>query len=110
MKNQSQIIGNSTSVASRLTSLNGTIRPEVMLDCLVSNNTGGALWMQFFDGLNAVPANATVPTFSFPVPAKTSGTLGRPVSCDGGIWVWSSTDNALTAAGASGSIVVVMRQ
>ena len=110
MKNQSQTIGDSTSVASRLTSLNGTIRPEVMLNCVASNNTGGALWLMFFDGLNAVPANGTVSTFSFPLPAKTSGELGSSVSCNGGIWVWSSTDNALTAAGASGSIVVLMRQ
>lgn len=102
-------IGDATSVASRLTSNNAAIRPEKMVDCLAVNKTAGVLYLQFFDGKATVPANATVPDYSFPVQAGAGGTLGRSVDCDGGIWVWSSTDNALTAAGASGSIVVILK-
>ena len=102
-------IGDQTSVGSRLTSNNSVIRPEKMLDVLAFNNTSGVLYLLFFNGLSSVPANSTVATLGWNINPLQGGTLGRSVDCDGGIWVWSSTPLVLTAAGVSGSIVVVLK-
>jgi len=102
-------IGTAASVASQITSNNAAIRPEKILDVLAVNNTGGTLYMQYFENALVVPADTTVPDLSFPVFAKSGGTLGKSLDIMGGIWAWSSTDNVLTAAGASGSIEVILK-
>ena len=109
MNHATLTIGDQTSVASRITSNNSSIRAEKMLDVLAFNNTAGVLYLLFFDGLSTLPANGTKATFGFNVNPLSGGTLGRSVDCDGGLWAWSSTPLTITTPGASGSIVIILK-
>ena len=55
------------------------------------------------------PAAGSTPRFSFPVQAGLGGTLGRQVDMTGIYCVWSSSQATLTAAGASGSIEIIIK-
>lgn len=108
MHEQTHIIGTGASVATRLTSENGSIRPELLLDILCVNTTGGVLYLQYHDGKTAL-AGGEVPLLSFPVQGGAGGTLGRSLNIGGGICAWSSTAATYTAVGASGSINPVLK-
>ena len=108
MNHATIIIGNAASVSTRLTSNNGSIRPEKLVDILCVNETGGVLYMQYHDNKTAL-AGAEVPLLSFPVQAGAGGTLGRSLDIMGGICAWSSTAATYTAAGASGSINPIIK-
>lgn len=102
-------IGTAAKVASQITSNNAAIRPEKLVDVLAVNDSGNEVYLQYFENVTALPANGTVPVLSFPVAANAGGTLGRSLDIMGGVWAWSSTDNALTTPGAIGSIVVILK-
>jgi|APFre7841882654_1041346.scaffolds.fasta_scaffold16991_2 hypothetical protein len=108
MNHASHIIGNAASVATRLTSENGSIRPEKLMDILCFNNTGGTLYMQYHDNKSSL-AGGEVPLISFAVQGGLGGTLGRGLDVMGGICAWSTTQATYTAAGASGAINPVIK-
>jgi hypothetical protein len=108
MNHAVHLIGNSASVSTRLTSENGAIRPEKLMDILCFNNTGGVLYLQYHDNKTSLAGGET-PLISFPVQGGLGGTLGRGLDIMGGICAWSSTQATYTAAGASGSIQIVLK-
>lgn len=97
---------------SQLTSTNSSIRPEKVLDVLAFNKTGGVLYIMYFNKVTAVPVNGTAPTapFGIEIAAQSllGATLGRQLDVDGGIFVWSTTPNTLTAAVANSGIITVV--
>lgn len=108
MNHATHIIGNGASVATRLTSENGAVRPEKLMNILCVNETGSDLYMQYHDGKTAL-AGGEVPMLSFPVTSGQGGTVGQPIDIQGGICAWSSTPAVYTAVGASGSINPVIK-
>jgi hypothetical protein len=108
MNHASHFIGNAASVSTRLTSENGSIRPEKLLDILCFNNTGGVLYLQYHDNKTALAGGET-PLLSFPVQGGLGGTLGRSLDIMGGICAWSTTQATYTSAGASGCINPVLK-
>lgn len=103
-----------TNCKTQLTSANGSIRPVKLLDILAYNNTGGVLYIMYFDNVTALPADNTVPTapwgVSFPVQSGLGGTLGRGLDISGGIIAWSSTPMTLTHVAAnSGFITAIVK-
>jgi hypothetical protein len=112
-------IGDSTSVAQRFGSENGAIRPEELLNVTCFNNTGaqgdgGSLFLQVHEiapgaAGAVVPAEGSVPKFSFPVFSKIGGMLGQRASLTGIYCCWSSTGPTKTIAAASGWINIIVK-
>lgn len=112
MNHSTLVIPNSaglTYVASRLTSNNSVIRPGKLIEVEAFNGSGATAYLMYFNKLTAAPVNGTTGDEGFAVAAGAGGTLGTPRDIDGGIWVWSTTPQTLTAAGAIGSIIVIMK-
>ena len=110
MNHSAKTIAPAGDVLYLVTSNNGSIRPEKLLDVLAYNDTGATLYLLYFDGVNAVPVNGTQTGIGFPVGAGQGGTLGKCLDISGGIWVWSTTPVALTVVeGASGTICIVLK-
>ena len=96
-------------MASRLTSYNSKIRACKLINALCVNTSGATAYLMYFDGLTAAPANGTTADIFFPVQAGLGGDLGEQIDISGGIFVWSTTPTTLTAAGAIGSIIIVLK-
>lgn len=101
--------GGGANVASRITSNSAGIRPCKLINVLCCNTSGATAYLMYFEGKTAAPNNGTTADWYFPVQAGLGGILGESLDIDGGIFVWSSTPTTLTAAGAIGEIVLVLK-